>query len=250
MLTGEDIRNVRFNKSMGGYKVNEVDDFLDECAMTVDTLLREKDELSKKLEVLADKLVEYRNDEDNIRTALLSAQRLGDTVVREAKHKAGLILDDAKIKAEKIHDTARRDIQDEERELKRIQQEVANFKSKMLSLYREHLSLIDVLPEPEKEATASPPAAQTEEPSVETEAAPAQSPAVSEQAAVEPPADAPAEAVFETPAVSAPSAPETEAVPAAAQSSRFGELQFGDNYHVDTEQNEDASAGGFFRRRR
>ncbi len=84
-------------------------------------LLSEKAELTKKLEILADKLVEYRNDEDSIRTALLSAQRLGDTVVREANHKAGLIMDDANIKAQKIVENARRSIVKEEEELRRIE---------------------------------------------------------------------------------------------------------------------------------
>ena len=95
MLTVNDIRNVRFTTSMGKYKAAEVDEFIDRCAETISALTAAKIELEKKLEVLADKLVEYRNDEDNIRTALLSAQKLGDTVVREARHKAGLILDDA-----------------------------------------------------------------------------------------------------------------------------------------------------------
>ena len=102
MLTPEEIRNIAFTKGIGGYKTNEVDLFIDQCADTVETLLSEKAELNKKLGILADKLVEYRNDEDSIRTALLSAQRLGDTVVREANHKAGLIMDDANIKAQKI----------------------------------------------------------------------------------------------------------------------------------------------------
>ena len=57
--------------------------------------------LAKHIRSLEDELqvqlVEYRNDEDSIRTALLSAQRLGDTVVREANHKAGLIMDDANV---------------------------------------------------------------------------------------------------------------------------------------------------------
>ena len=120
MLTPEEIRNIAFTKGMGGYKTNEVDLFIDQCADTVETLLSEKAELNKKLEILADKLVEYRNDEDSIRTALLSAQRLGDTVVREANHKAGLIMDDANIKAQKIVENARRSIVKEEEELRRI----------------------------------------------------------------------------------------------------------------------------------
>ncbi|NLN81342.1 MAG: DivIVA domain-containing protein [Clostridiales bacterium] len=147
MLTANDIKNITFTSSRGKYKASEVDDFLDRCAETVEALTAAKAELEKKLEILADKLVEYRNDEDNIRTALLSAQKLGDTVVREAKHKAGLILDDAKIKAEKIQENAQKSIRKEEREMERIRREVSNFKARMLSIYREHLSLIDVLPE-------------------------------------------------------------------------------------------------------
>ena len=124
MYTPQEIRSIEFTKSLGGYKTAEVDEFIDRCADTVEALINEKSELAKKLEVLADKLVEYRNDEDSIRTALLSAQRLGDTVVREANHKAGLILDDANIKAQKIEETAKRKIVDEEKELERVKKEV------------------------------------------------------------------------------------------------------------------------------
>ena len=105
MLTASDILNVKFSKTMGGYRTYEVDEFLEKCAETVSELTSAKMELEKKLEILADKLVEYRKDEDNIRTALLSAQKLGDTVVREAKHKAERILEDAKNKAEKCSKT-------------------------------------------------------------------------------------------------------------------------------------------------
>lgn len=127
MLTANEIRNATFNKSMGGYKTTEVEAFLDQCADTVAALTSQKAELEKKLEVLADKLVEYREEEDSIRTALLSAQRLGDTVVREANHKAGLILEDANIKAEKIVETAQKNIQDAEREFERIRHEITAF---------------------------------------------------------------------------------------------------------------------------
>ena len=57
MYTPEEIRNIEFTKTLGGYKTAEVDPFIDNCADTVEALMREKDELTKKLEVLADKLV-------------------------------------------------------------------------------------------------------------------------------------------------------------------------------------------------
>ena len=88
MYTAAEIRNVEFTKNMGGYKAAEVDAFVDNCADTVEKLTAEKEELNKKLSILADKLVEYRRDEDSIRSALLSAQRMGDSIVREAKEQA------------------------------------------------------------------------------------------------------------------------------------------------------------------
>ena len=193
MLTPEEIRNIAFTKGIGGYKTNEVDLFIDQCADTVETLLSEKAELNKKLEILADKLVEYRNDEDSIRTALLSAQRLGDTVVREANHKAGLIMDDANIKAQKIAENARRSIVKEEEELRRIEKEVASFKARMLSIYREHLSLINVLPEPEEEEQA-PEESAPAEPEAASPAEPTASAAEQEPVKEEPSAPAAAEA--------------------------------------------------------
>ena len=96
MLTVEDISNVEFTKTLGGYKTSEVDNFLDQCADTVSALNKEITALNKKLEVLADKVVEYREkldayqkEEDSIKTALVAAQRMGDNVVREAGKKSG-----------------------------------------------------------------------------------------------------------------------------------------------------------------
>ena len=152
LLTADRIRHITFTPGRGNtYRDTDVDDFVDQCADTVQALTARIDELNQKMEVLADKLVEYRNEEDSIRSALLSAQRLGDSIVREAKQKAELMLDDARIKADKIKENARREIGDEELELKRVQKEVSDFKAKLLDVYRQHLSLIDLLPEVKEE---------------------------------------------------------------------------------------------------
>lgn len=257
MLTANEIRNIRFTKSMGGYKTTEVDDFIEDCAGTVASLAASKAELEKKLEVLADKLVEYRNDEDNIRTALLSAQRLGDTVVREAKHKAGLILDDARIKAEKMQELAQRNIKDEELELERIRREITNFKARMLSIYREHLALIDILPEVREEKEQ--PAEQTETPppdaAAEVETPVAESALVLESAEQSDGESAPLTSDVALDMLS----PEEEAAAdqtaeiirmrGEAPVSRFGELKFGDDYDIAKDGGNEENAG-FFRRRK
>ena len=272
MLTANEIRNVTFTKSMGGYKTAEVDNFLDQCADTVAALTTAKADLENKLEVLADKLVEYRNDEDSIRTALLSAQRLGDTVVREAKHKAGLILDDANIKAEKIVDTAQKNIVDAEKEFERIRREITAFKARMLSIYREHLALIDVLPEEpaeeEPQAEEAAPAAPADAPAADVPAEePAAEPAAFEpvvEEAVSVAADTPYEdadnddagrgIVLDLPILqedeeaAAPADAEQEPAPASEPpKSRFADLKFGDDYDISKDTDDDP---GFFRRKK
>ncbi len=196
LLTADRIRHITFTPGRGNtYRDTDVDDFVDQCADTVQALTARIDELNQKMEVLADKLVEYRNEEDSIRSALLSAQRLGDSIVREAKQKAELMLDDARIKADKIKENARREIGDEELELKRVQKEVSDFKAKLLDVYRQHLSLIDLLPEVKEEDVP---------------------------AAAEPVAEEPASADV-APAAEVPQQPTAEPVPAAEESAAAAE---------------------------
>ena len=88
MLTPETIASRRFDKQMGGYKQDEVEIFLQQVAAEYAKLLAEKEELEQKIEVLADKVEQYREDEDSLRSALIGAQK-GETV--EVETPAGII---------------------------------------------------------------------------------------------------------------------------------------------------------------
>ena len=241
MYTANDIRNVTFTKSLGGYKTAEVDDFIDMCADTVEELTKSKDEMKKKMELLAEKIVEYRNDEDNIRTALLSAQRMGDSVLREANHKASLILEDAKIKAEKVEETAKKNIQEQIDELERMKKLVSDFKAQILGVYRDHLSLINVLPDykEEKPAAEKPAEENAESPEAETPAAETAENAVAEEAATETLAeevpDMPAENDDTT--MSLLHLEESEEEPSGSH--RFSDLKFGVDYNLADDSDED-----------
>ena len=145
MLTAKDIREVKFNRSMGGYKTAEVDEFLDRCADVVEELTTHSEENEKKMQVLAETIVDYRNQEDSIRSALISAQRMSESVISDARKQANDILEAAKAEAAAMHDKALKDTAAEQEELRRVRQEVYDFKTKLMSIYREHLTLIGVL---------------------------------------------------------------------------------------------------------
>lgn len=113
-MNAKDIKDRRFEKAtFNGYKTDDVDDFLKEVSNEFAQLQKEKNELERKLEVLADKIREYRDDEDALKDALLMAQKQGNQIISDAKDVAAKLkketdetvakqLADAKAKSEKM----------------------------------------------------------------------------------------------------------------------------------------------------
>lgn len=163
MINADAIREAKFEKTaVFGYKTEDVDLFLDEIAKAFEKFEEEKADLEEKIVVLAEAIENYREQEESLKTTLLAAQRLSDSLVKEAKVKAEEILENAKLEAEQLEketskkrDSAEREINremDKERKnLLRIQKEVTSFKANLLDLYKHHLDIITALPEFEEE---------------------------------------------------------------------------------------------------
>ncbi len=168
MLKAQDIRVVTFDKAMRGYNTEDVDAFLAQLADQVEALEKEKAETEKKLYMLAEKVSEYRKDENNLKAALLNAQRLGENVIQEANQRAAQILREADIKAQAVTSQTTQRLEEEKNELARMQEEVGRFKNNILALYRQHIESLSTLPDPPAAAPAEETAAQpTQEEPVE-----------------------------------------------------------------------------------
>lgn len=89
MLTPKDLRDHEFQLSgRTGYLATDVDDYMDEVYASYDQMFRENAEIVRKLQVLADRLAQYKEDEENIRNALVEAQRMKNSIIVEAQQKA------------------------------------------------------------------------------------------------------------------------------------------------------------------
>ena len=146
MISSEDVRRVTFDKAMRGYRCDDVDDYLKQVAESMDALAAQNDDLQKKLVVLAQRIDQYRAEEDTLRTTMINAQRLGDNVIREAKQKAAEIIRAANIKAEDREQRVRDDVALAQQEIVTLKSEADSFKRSLLDMYRKHLVLIDALP--------------------------------------------------------------------------------------------------------
>ncbi len=85
-MNAKDILARRFEKAtFNGYKTDDVDEFLREVSNEFSQLQKDKTELERKLEVLADKIREYRDDEEALKDALLLAQKQGNQIISNSK---------------------------------------------------------------------------------------------------------------------------------------------------------------------
>ena len=121
-ISVKDIQEKEFStQAADGYNVEQVDDFLDELAEQLGTMIRESLALSKQVKQLENELAAakaekadmekklpdynengyFRNLESAMRESLIGAQRIADETVTEAKKKAQQTVADANAKAEK-----------------------------------------------------------------------------------------------------------------------------------------------------
>lgn len=118
MITPAQIREKVLSKAQYGYDIDETNAFIKEIEESFTAIYDENKELYRKMEILAKKIEEYREEEDSIKDTLLTAQKAASEVKKKAREKADDLLaesartvqttvTDAKEKAEKIVSDAR-----------------------------------------------------------------------------------------------------------------------------------------------
>ena len=118
MISSKEIRQLDLTVTQNGYNTKEVDSVLSECALTIDAYQKENEELYRKMELLAAKIEEYRLEENAIKTALVTAEKMAEKIKKESNDEATELLEksrqeadttvsSAKTEADKIISSAR-----------------------------------------------------------------------------------------------------------------------------------------------
>ena len=239
MLTPQEVSGRAFSKAaFGGYNMAMVDEFLDELTDDYTSLYKENAALKAKLKVLVDKVEEYRATEDSMRAALLTAQRMANTMVEEAEEKKKAVLAGAEDEARAKIGALQSDVELEQRRLNAAKAATAEFLQKTRELAQAQLALIERAPDltPEEIAGGEKTEQKTEAAVNAIEAKILASFRPAEEAAPEKAQEtAPAEEQ------SAPKAEEPKAeklepddspfVETASHAIRLDDLKFGRNYH-------------------
>ena len=147
MLTIDEIREISFRRAgKNGYNAADVDEFIDEVTDTVEQLLAEKNDCLRKMDILAGKIEQYREDEETVRNALLTSQKLSDTKIKEAQDKADYLIKSAERKSRAILTEAEMATEREKDKFNALHAETAKLRSEIIALYKKHLAMVEEMP--------------------------------------------------------------------------------------------------------
>lgn len=151
-MTSEEIRAITFEQDKRGYNVEDVDAFLNQIASEMDQRIRDKEDSDQKMIILAQKVEEYRGQEDTLKTALINAQRMGEMVVHEAKQKADTMVRDATGRSQLLNQQLQDEIVLKRQILESMDEQITQFKTTILNLYKQHIEALSALDAPVEEA--------------------------------------------------------------------------------------------------
>lgn len=139
--------------------MSAVDDFLENLSEDYAALYKDNAILKGKIKVLVEKVEEYRSTEDAMRMALLTAQKMGDDLLAEAKEKSNSLLSQTDFEAKKKMEQLRYEIEAEEARLKAAKEKTAEFVKSfrdLVSSHSEFLSNLDNMVIPAAAAAEAP----------------------------------------------------------------------------------------------
>ena len=102
-ITPEDMYAKKFTKRLtGGYKPREVDEYLRRAADQMERVLKRVDKLLAESQAQKREVDGYREQEQGLREALVSAQRLAKDALDTARSKADAMVTEARLQKERL----------------------------------------------------------------------------------------------------------------------------------------------------
>lgn len=135
----------KFDKSLNGYNVHQVNAFVDDVVVKVDEMIHKMKQKDLEIERLAKELEHYKNMDATLNRAVVIAEEAAskyrevsisesDAIVLEAKKNANRIINDALMKAEHI-----------EEESARLRRNIITYKRRIRNLIEQQVEIVDDL---------------------------------------------------------------------------------------------------------
>jgi cell division initiation protein len=156
-VTPLDIQQKRFHTAFRGFERTEVEAFLDVVREEMEGLVREVTELREFRDTYDERMRDYRDREDTLKSTMITTHKLAEDVKENARKESQLMLKDAEIKYQQLLDRGREEKIRLESEIIELRRQKHHFLQDLKKTIQMHLEMIS-FEESGSESTAEKPA--------------------------------------------------------------------------------------------
>ncbi len=142
-LSPNDIRNYEFSNQMRGYDKDEVREFLEQAAVTLENLKQENLKLSMQADSLKSQLESVKQFETAIKDAAIDARKNADQTIANAKKQAEEILAKAQQEMEESVGNREAKIKQIQDQLTKLEMTRTSYLTKLRDMIDSHRELVD-----------------------------------------------------------------------------------------------------------
>ncbi len=140
MLAPHELKNKEFQKTFKGYNPQEVDEYLEFVLEKYTEAYRENNELERKLRIVVTNLDEIKDEEESIRSTLISAQKMAEKIIADANDRADIITGAIKDRCDGVIAEFRQQLQIEKEKAWIMRTRIIDFKKQVYELYGTHIA--------------------------------------------------------------------------------------------------------------
>ena len=142
-ITPMDIEQQEFTRSFRGYNEEEVDDFLDKIVKDYEELINENLRLNEEIEKMQEKLKEFSEIEETLRSALLNAQKSAEEMKGRVESEAKIIIEKAEMEAKSLKQKVFQSEDLVKNEIDNLRRYKFIFKEKFKSMLNLYLKMVE-----------------------------------------------------------------------------------------------------------
>jgi cell division initiation protein len=141
-VTPLDIQQKRFHVAFRGYERTEVEAFLDVVREEMEGLVREVTELREFHQTYDERMRDYRDREDTLKSTMITTHKLVEELRENARKESALMVKDAEIKYQQTLERAREERLRLESELLELRRQKHHFLEDMKKTIQMHLEMV------------------------------------------------------------------------------------------------------------
>lgn len=142
-ITPLDIRKKTFTTDRRGLSKAEVEEFVEEVAAEVENLRKERAQLTEKVQEITKRVEAYEKTEQLLKDTLVTAQKATGQLREDAKKEAGLVIEKAKLEAERIKHDAEQQIRNVGDELRTLEARRSVLSDEIAAVARTYLAMAE-----------------------------------------------------------------------------------------------------------